>query len=93
MIRSFGNKATENAYNGDPAKSIPAEMLETAHRKLDMIHAAHTLNDLRIPPGNRLEKLKGEYSGYHSIRINRQYRVVFKWTSNAAEEVEIVDYH
>ena len=64
-----------------------------AQRKLDMIHAAHELIDLRVPPGNRLEKLKGKLKDFHSIRINDQFRIIFKWAQGAAEGVEIVDYH
>ena len=96
MIRNFGNKGSEDIWNGDntaAARKIPRELWEVAHRKLDMIRAAHELGDLKIPPGNRLEKLKGDLKDYHSIRINDQYRIIFKWEQGAAHEVEIVDYH
>ena len=96
MIRSFGDKATEDIWNGDntaAARRIPREIWKAAYRKLDMIRAAYELGDLRIPPGNRLERLKGNLKDYHSIRINDQYRILFKWEHGAADEVEIADYH
>ncbi len=96
MIRNFGDKATEDIWNGDntpAARQIPRETWKTAQRKLDMIHAAHQRIDLQIPPGNRLEKLKGKLGDFHSVRINDQYRIIFKWTQGAAERVEITDYH
>jgi toxin HigB-1 len=65
----------------------------TAQRKLDLINAAGALMDLRVPPGNRLETLKGDRSGFHSIRINDQWRIIFRWVENGAEEVQIIDYH
>ncbi len=96
MIRSFGSRATREIWSGENApgaRKFPKELWSTAHRKLDMLHAAHELLDLRVPPGNRLEKLKGKLKEFHSIRINDQYRIVFRWTSGGAEDVEIVDYH
>ena len=96
MIRDFGEKGTEDIWNGDntaAARKFPREIWKAAQRKLDMIRAAHELGDLRVPPGNRLEKLKGNLKDYHSIRINDQYRIIFKWEQGAAHEVEIVDYH
>ena len=96
MIRSFGDQATEDIWNGENtsvARKIPREIWKVAQRKLDMIQAAHELNDLRVPPGNRLEKLRGDLKDSYSIRINDQYRIVFKWVQNAAEDVKITDYH
>ena len=96
MIRTFGSQATRDIWDGENtsvARSFPREIWSTAQRKLDMIHAAHDIIDLRVPPGNRLEKLKGKLKDFHSIRINDQFRVIFKWTQGAADEVEIVDYH
>jgi proteic killer suppression protein len=96
VIRSFGGRATQDIWDGEntpAARELSREIWTVAHRKLDMIHAAHELIDLRVPPGNRLEKLKGKLKDFHSIRINDQFRIIFKWTQGAAEEVEIVDYH
>lgn len=95
MIVSFGSQATEDVYHGmstKQARSIPEFVWSVAHRKLDMLNAAHALIDLRIPPGNRLEKLVGNYEGYHSIRINDQYRIVFRWIDGHAHDVAITDY-
>jgi proteic killer suppression protein len=92
MIRSFRDKATEKFWltgSGQRFGSIAA----TALRKLDMLHAAKTLEDLRVPPANRLEALKGARKGQYSIRINDQFRLCFRWTSEGPAEVEIVDYH
>lgn len=96
MIRGFGDKTTEDIWNGEntaAARKIPREIWGVAHRKLDMIRAAHELGDLRVPPGNRLEKLKGNLRDYHSIRINDQYRIIFKWEGGSANDVQISDYH
>jgi proteic killer suppression protein len=96
VIRTFGGRATQDIWDGEntaAARTFPREIWNTAQRKLDMIHAAHELIDLRVPPGNRLEKLKGKLKDFHSIRINDQYRVIFKWSQGAADEVEIIDYH
>jgi proteic killer suppression protein len=93
MIKSFGSKATETIWNGYYAKSFPSHIQQVARRKLRMINNAQDLNDLRVPPANRLEKLKGNLNGYHSIRINDQWRVIFKWRGGDAFDVEIVDYH
>ncbi|HLY47383.1 MAG TPA: type II toxin-antitoxin system RelE/ParE family toxin [Stellaceae bacterium] len=92
MIRSFNDKRTEALYRGE---SVPAfQAIETvARRKLDMLDAAARLVDLRAPPGNRLEALKGGRRGQHSIRINDQWRICFVWRGDGAESVEIVDYH
>jgi proteic killer suppression protein len=96
MIASFGDQATEDLYHGLRSKRvrrIPRNIWRVARRKLDMIEYAHILRDLAVPPGNRLEALKGDRSGCHSIRINDQWRIVFRWRSGAAHDVAIVDYH
>ena len=96
MIINFTDKTTEDIYNGLDSKSarkIPIVIWKIAQRKLDMIDAASDLKDLKIPPANRLEKLKGALDGYYSIRINDQYRVIFKWINSGAANVKIADYH
>ena len=96
MIQSFKDKETEDIYNGinsKDARKIPSQIWNVAARKLDRVNAAHALPDLLIPPGNKLEALKGNLKGFHSIRINDQYRVIFKWSNNNAENVQILDYH
>ncbi|MDE2142013.1 MAG: type II toxin-antitoxin system RelE/ParE family toxin [Elusimicrobia bacterium] len=96
MIRTFGVRATQDIWDGEntaAARAFPREVWNTAQRKLDMIHAARNLIDLRVPPGNRLERLKGKMKDFCSIRINDQFRIIFKWTQGAADEVEIIDYH
>ena len=95
MIKSFGNKIAQDLYNDKRTKALskfPSELLRVARRKILYIHDADQLVDLKVPPGNRLEALKGDLKGYHSIRINDQWRVVFKW-NGGAEDVQIVDYH
>ena len=91
MIVSFGSKDSEKIWNGDRAKKIPIEIQQTGRRKLRMINNSQNLSDLRIPPSNRLEKLKS--SDFYSMRINDQWRIVFRWIENNAHDVEIVDYH
>jgi toxin HigB-1 len=97
MIRSFKNKETEDIFNGVNSKSArklcPQTLWRVAFRKLDQLDSVEILDDLRIPPGNRLEALKGNREGKYSIRINDQYRICFVWTENGPGEVEIVDYH
>lgn len=96
MIASFGDKATEALFHGEGGKAtrrIPPDVRGVAVRKLDLVNAATDLDDLRAPPGNRLEALKGELRGKRSIRINDQWRIVFRWEKGDAHEVEIVDYH
>ena len=96
MIASFADRATEGLFHGETGKSIkriPPDIRKVAVRKLDMVNAAHELQDLRVPPGNRLEAMKGELRGKHSIRINDQWRIVFRWRDGDAHEVEIEDYH
>ncbi|HVA15915.1 MAG TPA: type II toxin-antitoxin system RelE/ParE family toxin [Stellaceae bacterium] len=93
MIRSFGNNLARLAWERQAAKGVPIDILRTAYRKPMQIHSALTLNDLRSPPGNRLEPLKGKRKGQHSIRANDQWRVCFRWHDGDAYEVEICDYH
>ena len=93
MIQSFNDKETERIWNGEVSRKLPFEIQEIARRKLRMINNAQNINDLRIPPANRLEKLQGNLSEYYSIRINRQWRLIFIWTDGNALDVEIVDYH
>ena len=96
MIASFADTATEALFHGEKGKGIrriPADLRGTSIRKLDVLNAATKLDDLRAPPGNRLEPLKGAYRGKHSIRINDQWRVVFRWDKGDAHDVEIIDYH
>ena len=96
MIASFGDRATEDLYHGrksGAARRLPADIVPVALRKLDMINAAQVLQDLASPPGNHLEALRGSLKGYHSIRINDQWRLVFRWTAGEAHEVRMADYH
>jgi proteic killer suppression protein len=93
MIQSFGDKETEKIWNGFRSKKLPNEIQQIARRKLRMINNAQGINDLRIPPSNHLEKLSGNLTGFYSVRINKQWRIVFKWEDNQASEVEILDYH
>jgi proteic killer suppression protein len=93
MIKSFGEKESEKIWNGIQSKKLPNEIQDVARRKLRMVNNAQDVNDLRIPPANRLEKLKGDLQEYYSIRINNQWRIIFKWINNDAYEIRIVDYH
>lgn len=93
MIKSFGDKESEKIWKGTRSRKLPNEIQDAARRKLRMLNSAQDVNDLRIPPANRLEKLKGDLQEYYSIRINNQWRVIFQWINNDAYEVEIVDYH
>ena len=93
MIRSFKDKRTEAIFQGRRAKGLPTEIQQRARRKLRMLNAATVIDDLKIPPSNRLEKLKGDRQGQHSIRINDQWRICFEWQDRYANDVEIVDYH
>ncbi len=93
MIVSFGDTDTERIWQGVRVKKIPNEIQQTGRRKLRMINSSINLNDLRIPPANRLEKLSGKLKSFYSIRINDQWRIIFKWDSGNAFEVEILDYH
>ena len=96
MIESFGNRLAEDLFDDRHTKStrqFPPELRRVARRKLLYLYDAAELSDLRSPPGNRLEALKGNWKGFHSIRINDQWRVVFRWESGAAHDVQVIDYH
>lgn len=96
MIKSFGDKSTENLFRKRKSRvdrRFPEEIIKAALRKLDMLNAAIRLDDLRSPPGNRLEALKGDLKGFFSIRINEKWRIIFRWDSGEAKDVQIVDYH
>lgn len=93
MILSFRDKDTESVWSGEVSRRLPREIQQVARRKLRMLNNAKTLNDLRIPPANRLEAMKGDRRGQHSIRINDQWRICFVWRAADATDVEIVDYH
>jgi proteic killer suppression protein len=93
MIVSFKDKETEKIWNGIVSKKLPREIQDTARRKLRMINNSIDVSDLRIPPANRLEKLKGNLKEFNSIRINNHWRIIFKWDNGNALEVGIIDYH
>lgn len=93
MIRSFKNPEVEKIFKRERSRKLPADIQQVVLRKLRMLNRAETLDDIRIPPGNRLEKLSGNRNGQWSIRINDQWRVCFEWIDDEAYEVEIVDYH
>jgi len=93
MIVNFGNKETEKVFNGIVSKKLPREIQDVARRKLRIINNSIDLNDLKIPPANRLEKLLGDLKEYYSIRISNQWRIIFKWKNGNAFDVEIIDYH
>lgn len=93
MIISFGDKDTQRLFEDERPKKLPSTILRAAFRKLILIDAAKEINDLRSPPGNRLEKLSGDLVDFYSIRINRQWRIIFQWTDEGPENVTIVDYH
>ncbi|MGF9563714.1 type II toxin-antitoxin system RelE/ParE family toxin [Neorhizobium sp. JUb45] len=93
MIRSFKDKLTQAIDDGSVRKGFPADLLRRAQLLLAVLDAATSLEDLRSPPGNRLEKLSGDRAGQHSIRINKQWRICFRWTDAGPEDVEITDYH
>jgi proteic killer suppression protein len=93
VIKSFGDKETETVYRRLYSRRLPSDIQPAALRKLRMLNNARTLQDLRSPPGNRLEKLKGAREGQYSIRINDQWRICFAWRDADASEVEITDYH
>lgn len=93
MIASFASTETEWIWNGQRSRKLPGTNQDVARRKLRMLNNAHDLNDLRIPPANRLEKLSGKLREFHSIRINDQWRIIFRWQQGNAFHVEIIDYH
>ena len=93
MIKSFACKETQKIFNREFSKKLPSDIQVIAFRKLRMLNRSYTLDDLRVPPSNHLEKLRGSKEGFYSIRINDQWRICFKWKDGNAFEVEIVDYH
>ncbi|EKE75084.1 type II toxin-antitoxin system RelE/ParE family toxin [Oceanibaculum indicum] len=93
MLKSFANRDAESIWLGHFARRLPTDIQRIARRKLRMLDAATALEELRVPPGNRLEALKGDRAGQYSIRINDQWRICFVWDGDGAREVEIVDYH
>jgi proteic killer suppression protein len=93
MIRSFGDRDTERVFRREGSRRLHPDLLRVALRKLLILDAAESLHDLAVPPGNRLEKLRGRRDGQHSIRVNDQWRICFRWKHGDAYEVEIADYH
>ena len=93
MIESFNSKVVEALFDGLCPRGFPPDLVKVARRKLRILHAAERIDDLRCPPGNRLEALSGDRRGLHSIRINDQFRICFRWHNSNAYDVEIVDYH
>ena len=93
MVLTFGSKETEKIWNGVRVKGLPNEVQEIGRRKLRMLNNSQDIVDLTIPPGNRLEKLVGRWEGFYSVRINGQWRIVFKWEKGNVFEAEIMDYH
>ncbi len=93
MLASFGDKDTKKIWEGERVKGLSTELQEMARRKLRMLNNSQNLTDLQVPPSNRLEKLKGNFKEFYSIRINDQWRIIFKWNNGNADEVEIIDYH
>ncbi len=93
MIKGFACKETARIWSGQRSRKLPADIQQVALRKLRMLNNAQTLDDLRLPPANRLEALQGDRAGQYSIRINRQWRICFAWQDGSASAVEIVDYH
>lgn len=96
MIASFGDRATSDLFHGVSSAKVcrlPSQIIDSTLFKLDLLNGAVSLDDLRSPPGNRLEALKGDYAGFHSIRIDAQWRIVFRWKDSNAHDVSVVDYH
>ena len=93
MIRDFADREAEKLWQGTPSRRLPGDIQQVARRKLRMLNSATTLDDLGVPPANRLEGLKGSRKGQHSIRINDQWRICFRWKDGDAHSVEIIDYH
>lgn len=93
MIRSFADRETEKIWSGRPSRRLPLDIQAAALRKLRLLNQARVLGDLRVPPGNRLEALRGNRAGQHSVRINDQWRICFVWTDGGPRDVGIVDYH
>jgi proteic killer suppression protein len=93
MIISFGDKDTHKIWEGERVKGFSTDFQEITRRKLRMLNSSQDINDLMVPPSNRLEKLKGKLKEFYSIRVNSQWRIIFKWNNGNAELVEIIDYH
>ena len=93
MIKSFAGKEAEKIWNGIQSRKLPANIQNVTRRKLRMVNNSQNINDLRIPPANHLEKLSGNLDGYYSIRINKQWRIIFIWDKDDAFNLQIVDYH
>ena len=93
MIRGFRDRDTESVFHRERSRRLPSTLQRSAQRKLAILHAAESVLDLRVPPGNRLERLSGDREGQHSIRINDRWRICFRWSDGDAHDVEIVDYH
>ena len=93
MIESFGDTETERAYGGERSRKLPGDIQHRARRKLRMINQARALQDLSVPPGNRLEALQGDLEGFWSVRINQQWRIIFRWDDGRKSDVSITDYH
>ncbi len=93
VLISFADKDTERVWRRERSKRLDLDTQRAALRKLLILDAADVLDDLRVPPGNRLEKLRGDLSGQYSVRVNQQWRICFRWTSAGPQDVEIVDYH
>ncbi len=93
MLKSFGDKETQKIWEGFRSKKLPNEIQDIARRKLRMLNNSQDIQDLRIPPSNRLERLRGKLKNYYSIRINKQWRIIFIWDNGNAFETEIIDYH
>jgi proteic killer suppression protein len=93
VIETFGDSETESIYDGKRSRKLPSDIQHRARRKLRMINQALSLQDLRVPPANRLEPLKGDKAGFWSIRVNQQWRIIFRWDDGRANDVSIIDYH
>lgn len=93
MINSFGNKETRKIWDGEQIRGLPVEIQEIARRKLRMLNNSQNVSDLMIPPSSSLEKLKGNFKSFYSIRINDQWRIIFQWKNGNTEQVEVIDYH
>lgn len=93
MIKTFGDKRTERLFCDGASKGLPPEVVSRALRKLDMLDAAHTVDDLRVPPGNRLHRLQGDRFGYYAVSVNDQWRLCFRFEGEDAYDVELCDYH
>jgi proteic killer suppression protein len=93
MIKSFADSESEKIWLGNRSSKLPSSIQQVARRKLRMINNAQNLNDLRVPPANHLEKLSGTLVGFHCIRINQQWRIIFKWKDGNASNIKIIDYH